>query len=112
MGQVLVASICDDRRSAQLHARHLGDGADHLVEAATFHGVEAFVHRALGEDERVPQTIRDVLLGEYYRVVLTRRQVLADLAVVCDTLDTAGIDFVVLKGPSLAERLYPDAALR
>jgi hypothetical protein len=112
MGKVLVAALRGDQERAVTAARTLGPAERELAEAAAFHGVAPAVHRALGGGDAVSTDVTDALRDEFLRVVMTRQQVLADLADITSTLGSAGVEFLVVKGPSLAEVVYPDPLLR
>jgi hypothetical protein len=112
VGRVLTACLRGDHEQAISAAKALGANASGLAEAAGFHGVEAFVHRQLGDAGVLPAPVADALREDFFRVLMTRHQVLTDLRAVAFALDGAGIEFLVVKGPSLAEVLYGDPLLR
>ena len=112
VGRVLTACVQGDHEQAVFAANGLGADASRLAEAASFHGVEVFVHRQLGEGGVLPGPVADALREDFFRVVMTRQQVLTDLRAVAAALDGAGVEFLVVKGPSLAEILYGDPLLR
>jgi hypothetical protein len=79
-----------------------------IAQAAAVHGVEGWVHRrASAAGTALPEVEGAVraALGRHLRA-------LADLAVVQDALGGAGLPFLVVKGPVLAERVYGAADLR
>lgn len=112
VGRVLTACVQGDQEQAISAANGLGANTGRLAEAAAFHGVEGFVHRQLGDAGVLPSPVADALREDYFRVVMTRQQVLTDLRAVASALDGAGVKFLVVKGPSLAEIVYPDPLLR
>ncbi len=112
VGRVLLASVRGDVTTAETAARELGPDARLIPEAASFHGVQGFVQQAIGDHDVLDPLARDALRDDTYRVLMTRAQVLADLAALAIVLDRAGIDFLVVKGPVLGELLYPEPQLR
>ncbi|MFP5377557.1 MAG: nucleotidyltransferase family protein [Acidimicrobiia bacterium] len=91
------------------------EAASHLdlavvAAAARFHGVSGCVYRSV-----LPLTGRPGaagLVAGYHEGVDRHLRALGDLAVVGPSLDAAGLDWLVLKGPVLAEVVYPRADLR
>jgi hypothetical protein len=112
VGEVLVSAVRGDHAAAVALAQGLDGSIAELPAAAAFHGVEAFVHQAIGSAPGLPSDVTGALRDDYYRVLLTRQQVLADLADIVRTLGGKGIEPLVLKGPALAELHYPDPTLR
>ena len=82
VGRVLTACVQGDHEQAISAADGLGIHAGGLVEAAGFHGVEGFVHRQLGDAGVLPGPVADALREDYFRIVMTRQQVLTDLRAV------------------------------
>jgi hypothetical protein len=112
VGRVLTACVRGDHEQAISAANVLGSHASRLADAAGFHGVEGFVHRQLGDAGVLPGPVADALREDFFRVMMTRHQVLTDLRAVASALDGADVEFLVVKGPSLAEVLYGDPLLR
>lgn len=108
----LLAMLPDDRRAAAAVAATVEDWPG-LFDRAWAHGVEdLLLHYAQRDRWPVPEAARAAperrqagraLWAAHARVSL-REAILA--------LQDAQIDALVLKGPALAERLYPDPALR
>jgi len=85
-----------------------------LAEAAEYHGLAPILHCALDRacPELVPETVarrlRDCYRDSAKRNLILTRTLLALL----DAFEREGIAMVPLKGPALAESLYPDPVLR
>lgn len=81
-----------------------------LVRAATFHGVVGCVYRSLrtllSPDEAEPLAVR------YRQSVGAHLRTLADLAELAPVLDALDMPWLVVKGPVLAETVYPEPDLR
>jgi hypothetical protein len=94
---------------------HALGGADWegLAKDAREHGVFTLLVR---ECERanaaVPGTIRDDAARHHAIAAVWHTHLVASLDVLGDVVSRAGLNVVALKGPLLAERLYPDGALR
>jgi hypothetical protein len=85
-----------------------------VVADAERHGVAAMVDHhlfALGED-RVPPAARDALARAARRCVAWNLLLRRELARLLDALDRASLAVMPLKGPVLADALYPDPLLR
>lgn len=87
------------------------DALDGLAEAARQHRVEGYVYRRLrGLDDSLSDLPE---LGDrYLRAAGNHLRVLADLAAAGRALDRAGITWLVVKGPVLAELLHENPGLR
>lgn len=81
-----------------------------VTAAARFHGVAGCVHRSLLPREGRPGAVE--LAAAYHEGVDRHLRTLGDLAVLGRALDGAGVDWLVVKGPVLAEVVYPRADLR
>src|SRR5579872_3147094 len=82
-----------------------------VLNAAHVHGVIPLVQERV-QASTVPDEIKRVLLA--HRIAYTRRltQLERHLARVLDTLTAADVPSIVLKGPVLANSIYPKASLR
>ena len=87
---------------------------DALVEAAEYHGLAPSLYRIVNSacPALVPENVASVL-RDCYRDSARRSLILtARLFVLLDAFEAEGIPVVPLKGPVLAESLYPDPLLR
>ncbi|MDP8930880.1 MAG: nucleotidyltransferase family protein [Actinomycetota bacterium] len=83
-----------------------------LVAAAERHGILGHLWSAARTAPYVHPHVIAVLEDAYTQTLHTRRRGLADLALVGRVLDRAQISWAVLKGPVLAETVYPRPELR
>jgi len=87
---------------------------DALADAAEYHGLAPILHRTV--DCVCPELIPEYVasrLRNCYRESAKRNVVLtASLLTLLDAFESEGIAVVPLKGPALAESLYPDPVLR
>lgn len=87
---------------------------DVLVETAEYHGLAPILHRAL--DRLCPELVPEHAasrLRNCYRDSAKRNLILtANLLALLDAFASEGIAVMPLKGPTLAESLYPDPVLR
>ena len=83
-----------------------------LCEAAWFHGVVGYAHRAVDGDERVPEEERSRLASLRQRAVFFHLVVLSDLAFLREVFASSGIPWLVVKGPTLAVPVHGYAELR
>jgi hypothetical protein len=83
-----------------------------LGEAARFHGIPAYVHAATAGLPLVPEGERDHLAGMRRQVVLRHLRTINDLRHLERVLTTAGIPWLVIKGPTLAEPVHGAVELR
>lgn len=91
-----------------------GRGPDYrgLADAAWFHGVAGYAHRCLRDADWVPTAELTALEELRNGAAHGHLQALATLRRLRETLDPAGIDWLVVKGPVLSERLHGSPALR
>lgn len=88
-------------------------GWQQLAAAAQLHGVGGYVGQALRTLEPAPQNAAaDVLRSVALRNVARHMQTNADLHRLATTFEAAGIDWLVVKGPVLAETVHRSVALR
>src|SRR5438128_5011273 len=108
----LVLSAAPEReRFAQICATI--DCWDDLFHSALIHGVETYLHYRLMEAGiRLPESLLE--RSERWLAIrnLWQTHVQAVLHDVLQTLDSAGVCAVPLKGPVLGERVYPDPRMR
>jgi hypothetical protein len=83
-----------------------------LVRAATFHGVAPALHVVLGDVESVPPDVSRDLERAYHAGVAFHLGVLEDVAYLDETLGAAGVPWLVLKGPALAQLYYHHPDIR
>ena len=83
-----------------------------LLPAVGFHRVASTTHVALRENSLVPATILDRLAALHGRSFGRHLLMTAVLERVSRTLDEAGVPHVAIKGPVLAELVYPRPDLR
>ena len=84
-----------------------------LVESAARDGVLGLVRRELGRLQiPLPADARRLLERLHASEALWQAHVIHALDAALDALEDGGIRTVVLKGPALVERLYPDPFLR
>ena len=82
-----------------------------VAKALGFHKVAATVAYALrGVD--VPPDVRAVVDAARRRQALNSLKTRADLLTVAEALNAAALPWTVVKGPAVAESLYPDPLLR
>ncbi|HWS44998.1 MAG TPA: nucleotidyltransferase family protein [Acidimicrobiia bacterium] len=115
MGRVLVRSVADhDWNTPPEGIDDLVRGADlhELPARAAFHGVTGCVHRSLRDNPLVDRDVAERLQATHHRAALTHAQVLADLGTIARALDALGVPWLVVKGPVLAESVYPRPDLR
>jgi hypothetical protein len=83
-----------------------------LAAAAWFHGVPGYVTRYLPQVDAVPDVERERLLEMRRATVRRHLRAIGDLRVVAEALDRAGIAWLVIKGPTLAEEVHGAPDLR
>lgn len=77
-----------------------------LVRAATFHGVAPALHLVLRGVEPVPEELAHDLERAYHGSAAFHLGALEDVAYLDETLGAAGVPWLVLKGPVLAQLYY------
>jgi hypothetical protein len=83
-----------------------------LARAATHHGLQGLLADALRGSGRVPEDFQVNLQAGAVRLMAQRENHLRSAAAAVDALATGDVVPVVLKGPALAERYYPNPAAR
>jgi putative nucleotidyltransferase-like protein len=106
-GRALLASMRGDEETALAAAA--GVDPQRLAVAARYHGASGYLRAAL---ERGDPAAFDAVGNVYHLGIGISMRALADLADVAETLDAAGVRWMIVKGPAVAERLYPDPGLR
>jgi hypothetical protein len=112
---VLVACVAGDEwdgACAELDELVRGAALDGLASAAAFHGIPGCVHRRLRDNRNVAADVLDDITATYHRARMTHLQTLADLARIASVLDSLGTPWLTVKGPVLAEVVYPRPDLR
>jgi hypothetical protein len=94
---------------AELVADH---DSDELAAAGRDHGVLNMVHLSLSGLEDVDPELRSLLEGVYRLNVAHHLRTVGELGLAARGLDAAGVTFLVIKGPVLAEAIYPRFDLR
>lgn len=83
-----------------------------LVQAARRHGIDGFLRDCARQTPAVHPEVAEALAEAHELAVRSHLRVLVDLAHVKEILDGAGVAWVVIKGPVLAETVYPRFDLR
>jgi hypothetical protein len=108
----VIALVRDgDTEAAVQLAQQSDDAAVRIVGTASFHNVEGQCYVAAREDVRLAD-LCGVLVAAHRAAVFQHMKVLAELGWLGRLLDEAGIAWAVLKGPVLAEFMYPDPGMR
>jgi len=85
---------------------------DLLLHLAARHSVLPLVHRALGQHPGVPGPIREALESRFRQSACRSLFLSAELMRLLDGFADRGIPLLPYKGPTLAQQLYGDVALR
>jgi hypothetical protein len=86
-----------------------------LIVDATTHGMAPIVYyfsAASGALTLAPQEVATALTGRYTRTLVSVRRLELRLGEITHAFATRAQDILILKGPLLTRRLYPDPALR
>jgi hypothetical protein len=83
-----------------------------LPEAAAFHGVVGCVYHSIRGSHAIQPDVADGLEATYHRTLFTHHKILATLRQLAPVLDSLGAPWLVMKGPILAETIYPRPDLR
>lgn len=83
-----------------------------LLEAALEHAVAPALHVALREEPDVPPELAKPLAQVHAHQLFRHMRTMSETAQVAQLLDAAGIAWVVVKGPVLAEVFWPRPDLR
>jgi hypothetical protein len=108
----LLAAAPDDLATFEQLCRKVEDW-DSLINCALVHSVESLLYYYVSAVEwKLPPEIKERL--ERWRLVKQVWQVHSKTALdeILATFDSAAVPSVVLKGPMLGERLYPDPSIR
>lgn len=108
---VLLAVLRDDVSPGLLSRAAPADWSE-LAPAATRHGLQGLLARCLRGSETVPRGFQVNLQAAAVRLMAQRENHVRTTAEAVAALATRDIVPVVLKGPSLAERYYPDPGTR
>lgn len=109
IGRALVAAMREE--GAEARASVGGVDPQRLATAARYHGAAGYLHAAL-QDVSAETAALDAVSGVYHLGIGISMRVLADLANVAPILDAAGVEWMIVKGPVISERLYPEPGLR
>ncbi len=85
---------------------------DFVLEAGQRHSVLPLVHRALAQHAGVPAATRENLESLFHQSVRRNLFLTAELMRLLDGFSEQGISVLPYKGPTLAQALYGDIALR
>lgn len=113
VGELLLWSIRDDHGLSPPHDP--GHHGPLLMRRAGVHGIEALVVRALAEAHQLdglPPEVREAATQVRIRTAARYLRLSSNLAAIAKTLDTAIGEWVLMKGPVLAELGYRDHGLR
>jgi hypothetical protein len=106
-------SVASTARPPHAFPAFTAAGWARLLEAAEFHGLTPLLYQcSRGTSEPVPCDVADALAAAY---LASAKRGLAQAAWLSETVavfGAAGIPMIALKGPALAQILYPDPALR
>ncbi len=83
-----------------------------LLQAAQRHSVLPLVHRALGQHSGVPEPVRETMESLFRDSARRSLFLTAELMRLLDGFSAHGISVLPYKGPTLAQSLYGDIALR
>ena len=83
-----------------------------LGAAADFHGISGYVHQATSGLDGIPDTERERLRMDRERTVAHHLRTIADLDLLRQVFNTAGIPWLVVKGPTLSGPVHGGADLR
>src|SRR5437763_22581 len=83
-----------------------------LLRSATHHRVTALIHGPLAARGDVRPEITTGSMAALLWARAMQRQLLEEFAVAARALEEAGVPWVVLKGPALAEVVYTPAQMR
>ncbi|HYN15630.1 MAG TPA: nucleotidyltransferase family protein [Terriglobales bacterium] len=83
-----------------------------LLQVAQRHSVLPLVHRALGQLSSVPEPVRETMESLFRQSARRSLFLTAELMRLLDGFSEHGISVLPYKGPSLAQSLYGDIALR
>jgi hypothetical protein len=87
-------------------------GLDDLARRAEYHGISPLVHRCAPRLVDLDPRVRDTLEASYHHAVRRHLFILDDLASLHAWLGQLDEPWVVVKGPVLAETIYPRPDLR
>lgn len=109
---LLAVARVDADADAELRACAADGTATEVLVAASEHGVEALLRRAVTLRPDTFRALASLLEGRFARSVAASMRQRTDLADTVAALDGLGVAHVVVKGPVLAGHAYGDLALR
>ena len=83
-----------------------------LSRSTAYHRVSTLVHGPLTARSGLERDLVSRYTGAHLLARAAQRQLLAELAVAAGVLDEAGVSWLILKGPALAEVVYTPTQLR
>lgn len=115
LGRALLACVQQDAAAEaknRLEVIVAQGGTSALASLARYHRVVPFLYLGLRDITDADPDVVGELQREYALHVARHMRALADLAVLKESLDGQRIDWLAMKGPVLAELLYPRPDLR
>lgn len=110
---LLRASVATTGQSPEEVVAHWPPEAfEGLAEAARFHGVPGYVHRAVAQSDGIPLSERSLLQDLRRETVRRHLRTIGDLRFVAEVLEGADIPWLVFKGPALAVPVHGSPELR
>jgi hypothetical protein len=112
LGRLLVACVLSDGEPVDERVvRDAGAVLHHVVDAADHHGISMAVYRGLANAD-LPDVVSRSLRAHFDYWTNRNTVMTLELARIAKVIDAAGCRWLALKGPVLAEGLYPRNDLR
>lgn len=89
-----------------------GLALDNLEEALRFHHIQSMLAIQIRRMTQIPAAARDAVEVAHFDNAVRQTRVLADLEGLAGILDGIDVPWIVVKGPAVAETLFPDRSLR
>lgn len=89
-----------------------GDDAARLAQASSYHRVTGFVRQSVTATPGVHPAVHEALDRAHGGTIDRHLRAVADVRAIRDALEGAGVPWLLMKGPVLAETLYPAVDLR
>ncbi len=113
LGRLLLATLTATGQDlTELHEMLSRRAGISLVNAAARHGIIGFLREAARQAPNLHAEVAALLDDAYEHAAHTHLRTLADLALLGRVLDAASVPWAVVKGPVLAETVYPRFDLR
>lgn len=107
----LLVDVAADRRPADVR-RVLSLPLPEVLAASDLHRITPAVHRQLRDLPGVPQDWMRAFAHRRHEQVMRHLRAVEDLKVAANAMDDAGIPWVAVKGPVLAEQIWPSPSMR